>query len=151
MSNGTRGLILLQLWRKSKVFTPKFLVKAVCNSQICPPTLVTSLKILLDTLQECKRNLPPKLFISHNKVGYAQLHQPQYKILSETIILHSFLPAPSMHTSNNKLRWLPTDFISSWWWVGVDKVFTQTNLQNLCLEFLLSFPEAMGRLSHNVD
>ncbi len=105
LSNGTKCLILLQLQRKSKVFTPKFLVKAVCNSQVCPPTLVTSLKILLDTLQECKRNLPPELFISHNKVGYTQLHQPQYKILSETIILHSFLPATSMHTSNNKLRW----------------------------------------------
>lgn len=90
LSNGTRGFDTSTLRRKSKVFTPKFLVKAVCNSQVCPPTLVPSLKILLDTLQECKRNLPPKLFISHNKVGCTQLHQPQYKILSETIILHSF-------------------------------------------------------------
>jgi hypothetical protein len=42
----------------------------VFNSHICSPSLVTSPKVLLDTLQECKGNLPPKLLISNYKISY---------------------------------------------------------------------------------
>jgi hypothetical protein len=42
----------------------------VFNSHICSPSLVASPKVLLDTLQECKGNLPPKLLIGNYKISY---------------------------------------------------------------------------------
>jgi hypothetical protein len=41
----------------------------MCNSQVCLSSLVASPEIILDTIQECKGNLPPDFFISNNEVG----------------------------------------------------------------------------------
>lgn len=48
---------------------PKFTVKTMCNSRVCLSSLVASLEVILDTIQECKGNLPPDFFISNNEVG----------------------------------------------------------------------------------
>jgi hypothetical protein len=90
--------------------------------------------------------LPPELFISHNKVGYTQLHQPQYKILSETIILHSFLPATSMHTSNNRLPWLPTG--GEWVWIKYShKQIYKTCVLSFCCHFQKQWEDLVTMLT----
>lgn len=53
----------------SSPYAPKFTVKTMCNSQVCLSSLVASLEVILDTIQECKGNLPPDFFISNNEVG----------------------------------------------------------------------------------
>ncbi len=47
-------------------YLPKFLAYSRCDSSI--PRKVTTLEVFLDTIQECKWNLPTKLFISNNQI-----------------------------------------------------------------------------------
>jgi hypothetical protein len=47
-------------------FSPKFLAYSRCNSAI--PCQITTLEVFFDALQECKWNLPTKLFISNNQI-----------------------------------------------------------------------------------
>lgn len=62
---------------------PKFLVKAIGDSQVCLPFLIAFLKILLDAIQECKRNLPPDTFISNNKICYNQFQHTPMQFMSQ--------------------------------------------------------------------
>ncbi len=61
---------------------PKFLVKAIGDSQVCLPFLIAFLKILLDAIQECKWNLPPDTFISNNKICYNQFQHIPMQFMS---------------------------------------------------------------------
>jgi hypothetical protein len=47
----------------------------MCNSRVCLSSLVVSLEVILDTIQECKGNLPPDFFISNNEVGELIFHK----------------------------------------------------------------------------
>jgi hypothetical protein len=45
--------------------------------------LIAFLEILLDAIQECKRNLPPDTFICNNKICYNQFQHTPMQFMSQ--------------------------------------------------------------------